>query len=386
MKKPVSRISVVVLALLFGAMLFFLLTLAGEKGRGPLEDLSVTVQTRIARAEKRILGKDQANNRAAKLEWFDHLRKNSSLIRKPDTLLLGAYDNHTTDSYESIVALEDSLGIQFPLISFYTAWGSKKDQQFPALRIQTIYDLGSLPVLTWEPWLDDFDPELFPVDPEAENKNEGGLKAIAEGQFDAYIDKWAEDAKNMDIPVIMRLGHEMNDPYRYPWGPQNNAAEEFIAAWQHVVNRFRDKGADNVLWMWSPHPAYPPFDLYYPGEEYVDWIGISVLNYGTVAPWSQWWTFEEIIEKFYLAIEPYEKPLMLTELGCLEVGGNRATWFKDGLAPIHSQFPLVKGVVFFHSSDDNTTTYKSLDWSFKTDEEVKTALKDVFESWKTNAK
>ncbi|MBK7407307.1 MAG: cellulase [Saprospirales bacterium] len=383
MKKPASRIFAVLVALIIGCVFFFLLTFAGDKGRGPLEDLAVSLQTGIARFERNVMGKKGNKSRSAALKWFDPYRKDPNLLRHPDTLLLGAYDNHTTESYESIVALEDTLGIQLPLISFYTAWGSHKEQLFPALRIQTIYDLGSIPLLTWEPWLDDFDPDIFPVE-NAENKNEEGLKAIATGKYDAYIDKWAQDAKKSGIPIMLRWGHEMNDPYRYPWGPQNNAPEDFIAAWKHVVDRFRDLGIDNVQWMWSPHPAYPPFDIYYPGDDYVDWIGISTLNYGTVASWSQWWTFEEIVDKFYIAVAPYEKPMMATELGSLEIGGDRATWFRDGLGPIHQRFPLMKAVIFFHSSDDNTTTYKSLDWSFRTDKEVTNALRETFDSWKND--
>ena len=381
MKKPAPRIFAVLIALVIGSLFFILLTYAGDKGRGPLEDLAMSVQTGIARFERNVLGKNGSRTRSAALKWFDPYRRDLDRMRAPDTIFLGAYDNHTTDSYEPVVALEDSLGIQFPLISFYTAWGSHKEQQFPALRIQTIYDLGSMPLLTWEPWLDDFDPVLFPVI-NPENKNEGGLKAISAGQYDEYITKWALDAKKLGVPILLRMGHEMNDPYRYPWGPQNNAPEDFIAAWRHVVDLFREKGADNVLWAWSPHPAYPPFDIYYPGDDYVDWIGISVLNYGTVAPWSQWWSFDEVVEKFYTAVDPYHKPMILTEFGSLEVGGDRSEWLGGALQSVPGQYPRIQAVVFFHSSDDNTTTYKSLDWSFRTDKKVVEALKGSFNSWK----
>lgn len=381
MKRPIFRISAILIALTLGVLFFILLTFAGDKGRGPLQDLSVSLQTTIARLEKRIMG---GNSRAASLKWFEAYRKDMGALRRPGDILLGAYDNRTAESYESIVALEDSLDTVLPIISLYTAWGSKKEQTFPALRMQTIYDLGSIPLLTWEPWLNDFDPALFPFNSTAENRNLGGLRAIAEGHFDAYIDKWAQDAAALDIPFFLRLGHEMNDPYRYPWGPQNNSPEDFIAAWQHVVARFKAQGAYKVLWLWSPHPAYPPYDIYYPGDEYVDWIGISVLNYGTVAPWSQWWSFDEVVEKFYAAVDPHQKPMMLTEFGSLAVGGDRSVWLSDALKSLPGDYPLIKSVVFFHTSDDATTTYKSLDWSFRTDKKVTDALKESFASWEVN--
>ncbi|MFZ2899389.1 MAG: glycosyl hydrolase [Saprospiraceae bacterium] len=380
MKSPIARISAILIALVLGILFFTLLTFAGDKGRGPLQDLAGSLQTAIARMEQKVMGGPKT--RAASLRWFEKYRKDLGALRHPENILLGAYDNHTLNSYEPIVALEDSLDTVFPIISLYTAWGSKPEQTFPALRIQTIHTLGSMPLLTWEPWLNDFDPVVFPFNSGAENRNKGGLKAIAEGQFDAYIDKWAQEAAKLNVPFFLRLGHEMNDPYRYPWGPQNNAPEDFIAAWKHVVERFRANGAYNVLWVWSPHPAYPPFDVYYPGDDYIDWIGISVLNYGTVAVWSQWWSFDQVVEKFYAAVAPHEKPLMLTEFGSLAVGGDRAEWLSEALTSLPTDYPLIKSVVFFHTSDDATTTYKSLDWSFRTDTTVTEALKASFESWK----
>jgi beta-mannanase len=245
---------------------------------------------------------------------------------------------------------------------------------FPTLRAQAISDLGSIPVITWEPWIDDFDPQLFSVTGDAASRNMGGLKAIADGKFDAYIDKWAADAKTYSNPFFLRFGHEMNDPYRYPWGPQNNKPQDYIAAWQHVRDRFHKLHAENAIWVWSPHPAYS-YNEFYPGDDYVDWIGTTTINYGTVAPWSQWWSFDDIFGKFYNDISSHKKPIVLTEFGSLSVGGDRALWFKSAFDMMPTKYPDVKGVIFFHVSNDNTTTYKSLDWSFINDQAVISTLK-----------
>jgi hypothetical protein len=60
--------------------------------------------------------------------------------------------------------------------------------------------------------------------------------------------------------------------------------------------------------------------------------------------------------------------MILTEFGSLAVGGDRAQWFQEAFETLHVKFPAVKGVIFFHVANDNTTTYKSLDWSFVNDE------------------
>lgn len=373
MKKISFRIFLVLTAVIAGTLIFMLISYAGKKSEGPFQDFVTSVNSGFASLEKKWLSVKQ--DRSENLKWFDRYRNNPVVINSADTLILGIYDDHAINSFENIVKLEDSLELNLPVISFYTAWGSKNSQQFPLLKAQAIYDLGSMPMITWEPWLDDFDPDDFPAIASKEDNNKEGLILITEGAFDAYIDKWALAAKEFKKPIFLRFGHEMNDPYRYPWGPQNNDPESFISAWKYVFTRFKEAGATNVIWIWSPHLAYETYTEYYPGNEYVDWIGLTTLNYGTVAPWSKWWTFREIFQRGYNEFSTYEKPIMITEFGSLDVGGDRAEWYKKALDSIPQKFPEVKSVVFFHASGDNTTTYKTLDWSFISDPNVLKAVK-----------
>ena len=61
---------------------------------------------------------------------------------------------------------------------------------------------------------------------------------------------------------------------------------------------------------------------------------------------------------------------MLTEFGSLSVGGDKAQWFHEAFESLPTKFPSVKALVFFHVANDNTTTYKSLDWTFINDQKV----------------
>ena len=378
MKVIIYRILLIIVSLATGSVLFIAVLFAGDQSKGPLEDLFAKLNSFVSGFEKDIISSE--NDRANTLSWFKRYRDNVSLLNAPDTVFFGVFDDKTVNSYKTVVNLEDSLGFQLPLIQIYTAWGSKTDQNFPLLRAQAIYDLGSVPLITWEPWLDDFDPDEFPFVNKENNVNEGGLKAIADGLFDVYIDEWIEDARTFRHPFFLRFGHEMNDPYRYPWGPQNNSPEDFILAWKHLVHRFDSLGANNAIWVWSPHPAYPYFEYFPTGS--VDWVGITALNYGTVAPWSQWWTFDDIFGKCYQQISPLNLPFMITEFSSLGVGGNRAEWYRQAIESIPLKYPLVHSVVFFHAENDNTTTYKSLDWTIKNDREVLDAINTGLKSWK----
>jgi beta-mannanase len=225
-------------------------------------------------------------------------------------------------------------------------------------------------VVTWEPWLSDFTSEKHPQIPLRDQRDRHGMAAVAAGEYDFYIDAWAADAAKFGKPIFVRLGHEMNDPYRYPWGPQNNTNTEFIAAWKHIVDRFRHAGANNVLWVWSPHVAYEYWETYYPGPEYVDWVATGALNFGPIAQWSRWWSFKEIFGQKYPVLASFGKPVMVAEFGSLAVGGSRAVWYRDALDSMASTYPQVRALLFFNVKNDQTVTYQKVDWTIDTDSAV----------------
>ncbi len=181
-------------------------------------------------------------------------------------------------------------------------------------------------------------------------------------------------AKAFGHNILIRYGHEMNDPYRY------NKPEEYIAAWRHVVNIFRNLGVNNIIWVLSPQPAYLHYHEYYPGSDYVDWVGVGVLNYGTVAPWSKWWSFKEIFGDYYTKLDVFKKPLMITEMGSLDVGGNKTEWFKKAFPDLSGKYPDLKVLLFFN---DNTTLNKSLNWDIANDTLTCRAIQQAIEAkWK----
>lgn len=378
MHSKIARILSFVAAIALGCLFFLAISYFGNKSEGPIRTLLLRLEKNVHNIEQQVIGVKKL--RSENLKWFDEIRNDPNQLNQPNKILLGAYDDLTMETYEPVMALEDSLQTKLPIIHFYTAWGSKREQVFPFLRAQAIYDLGSIPMITWEPWLNDFDPAQYPFVEGKENPNVGGIAAIAAGQFDAYIDQWAASAAKFGHPFFLRWAHEMNDPYRYPWGPQNNKPAEFVAAWKHIKKRFEKAGATNAIFVWSPHPAYAEFEAFYPGSEMVDWLGVTTINYGSVASWSRWWSFQDIYKNAHENLKQMGKPIMLTEFSSLAVGGNRAQWFKEALDSLPIVYPEVKSVVFFHVHSDVTTSYKALDWSFRTD----TAVVEVLREWIRN--
>ena len=382
MVRKTYRILSTLIAIGIAISLILFLSYIGKKSKGPLEDIVTDAGEAVQKVEKNIIMDQREEKRAGKLKWFSVYRTDTHLLYHPAKILLGAFDNENKESFESSINLEDTLKTTFPLIHIYTAWGSRPDEQFPELQVKTILEMGSLPVITWEPWLTDFDSEKIPGLRPTDKRDIGGMNDVAKGKYDTYLKSWAHAAARIDQPIFLRLGHEMNDPYRYPWGPQNNSAKEFVAAWQHVYTLFKKEGAAKVIWVWSPHPAYGFFDAFYPGQKYVDYIGIGVLNYGTVANWSKWWTFFEIFGKHYQELAVYHKPIMITEFGSLAVGGKREKWFAEALDQLPQKYPLIKSILFFHFSDDKTTTQQVINWYFIHDSASVKSITGAIQSWK----
>jgi len=352
------------------------LSALGSASAGPLSAALGWVGAMTGSIEHRVRERVEGPGRRARLQWAAPYRDDAARLRKPEVVLLGAYDGDIPRTLDGVVALEQRIDAPLPIIQAYAAWGDRTDQQFPLQLVTAINGLGSIPLLTWEPWLTDFESGRHPHLPLRDARDQHGLAAVSRGAYDFYIDAWAAAAARFGKPMLIRFGHEMNDAYRYPWGPQNNTKEEYISAWRHIVTRFRQAGARNVLWVWSPHVAYEYWDLYYPGDAFVDWVATGVLNFGPIAQWSKWWTVAEIFGTKYERLASFGKPVMIAEFGSLAVGGDRAAWYRDALATLPERYPAVRALVFFQARDDQTVTYQKVDWSFAGDSLVSAAVRE----------
>ena len=117
------------------------------------------------------------------------------------------------------------------------------------------------------------------------------------------------------VPVIVRFAHEMNGSW-YAWGQQPTA---YIAAYREVAKAVH-RVAPGSSMMWAPNYAggYPfsggafeakpgsadfnaldtngdgvltladdPYAPYYPGDDVVDWVGMSLYHWGSKYPWGK---------------------------------------------------------------------------------------------------
>jgi len=188
------------------------------------------------------------------------------------------------------------------------------------------------------------------------------LNDIAAGLCDNYIRNFGLALKARPERYIVRLAHEMN-LYSTPWSPRNfnQGASAYIAMYRHVYNVIESVNADNIELMWSPNyfsdPVVPGNDRndYYPGDAYVDWIGLSGFNYYTYLR-SPWKTFQDLYNsnRFNYVLRDlacqYPKPQILAEIGTVEGPGapqNKASWIVQTYADVPA-FPFVRSILWFN--------------------------------------
>lgn len=243
------------------------------------------------------------------------------------------------------------------IVHWYQQWGSG-DSRFRGDWLAEVSAQGAIPMISWEAWAKP-DGSFHMAEQEL-----GQMDEIAAGDYDDYIDEWAEAAADYGDPILLRPFHEMNGTW-YPWsvGVNGNTQEDFIAGWRHVVARFRLAGADNVSFVWSIN-TLASFDegrgveAYYPGDDYVDWVATSGFNWDDYQPeWSSWVTPEWVFAETYRLLASFDKPVMFAEIGTGTNTGDEVAWVADAMDWFET-LPQLGAIVWFDRSYDGGITFE----------------------------
>jgi hypothetical protein len=229
-------------------------------------------------------------------------------------------------------------------VSWYEAWGGPDAITGPRPRtalLETVAARGAVPMITWEPWVPGAGVEQPAYRP----------ALVARGDFDAYLRSWADDLAAWKRPVFVRMFHEMNADW-YPWGAgvNGNTPRDLVDAWRHAREVFAAARADNVLWVWCPDAGRGEvgLDALYPGDPWVDWVGLDGYNWGANRPESGWRSFDEVFSDAYAELTALtDRPLMIAETASSEKGGDKAAWIADAFAALPTRFPRVRLLGWF---------------------------------------
>jgi hypothetical protein len=269
-----------------------------------------------------------------------------------------AYFGVTTDTdLYGLSAFESAAGRQAGLFQYYRDWRG----DFDRTQAEAVRQRGMIPIVTWEPW--DWTAGV--------NQPNYTLARIANGAFDAYIRRWAQAARAWGKPIMVRFAHEMNGTW-YPWAQaaNGNRAGDYVRAWRRVVSLFSSSGAGNVAWIWSPNVSYygsTPLSALYPGDAYVDWIGIDGYNFGTIQPMPGWQAPSQVFGATLSQVRALtRKPIIISETAAAEAGGDKASWIRDFAAYLLAD-QGIRGFLWFNHD-------KETDWRIQSSPSAQSAF------------
>jgi Glycosyl hydrolase family 26 len=172
------------------------------------------------------------------------------------------------------------------------------------------------------------------------------LQAIVSGQEDGVIQQYAQTLKSYAKPVFLRWYWEPN---------QDNASgracggygdpSAYVAAWQHIWTIFHSTGATNVAFVWCPGLSGGNYAAYYPGDQYVDWIGVD--GYDVSFKGVGAGDFNGIFGGFYSEWVGHGKPMMVAETGA---NGAQQAAFIQSIQSQAPSLPQFKAIVYFDSA------------------------------------
>lgn len=266
----------------------------------------------------------------------------SPVPERHQRILLGTY-THLSNAPSTEVATEhreQAIGRHYDLEVTYYDW---KDP-FPDFGEATIVAHDRIPVMTW------YGPGKDPSDHHT-------LAEVNNGSQDEWITRQAKAIKQFGKTIYLRPMIEMNgDWYKgYSGNPQT-----FIAAWRRIHRLFQEVGVPNVHWVWCPNLTPHNWRAYYPGDAYVDIIGVDGYNTATNGSWS---TFQQQFDPFFREFAG-RKPLMVAETATDSSGGSAAdyitamhTYLKDTAGP---RFGVI--ALCWFDTDTNTDMNGTHNW------------------------
>ena len=195
-----------------------------------------------------------------------------------------------------------------------------------------------------------------------------------------------------DLKMILRFGAEMNI-----WDNRANP-QEFIEAFRLIANLAR-AACPNIAMMWSPYSVSSwdiDMDDYYPGDEYVDWVGCSLYSQRYFTGRNDWSDAEKFNEVVFQTgdnadpvlaltevIEKYgdRKPIALSESGVSHytrtLNEDCTDWAIEQLKMIYRLVPVVYPQVKLIHYFDRSLSFEVVDVALSTNERLKSTYRDL---------
>jgi len=306
-----------------------------------------------------------------------------------DKVIFGLY-NHRDNALKSI---EHTKTIE---TNYNTHFGSQTfelniDEPFDYQSVNGMINSGTIPIIDY-----------------MLNWSSKDFAAIDYGieKYESRIKNLADEIKLLDGPVFLKIGGSFNGSiFRDGFYKYNvDDSDLYKHTFQYIVDIFKEKDVENVKFIWAPNrkpllnktnQKWNDYSLYYPGDEYVDWIELQGFNLGTgdtygkisfmhnptniQADDAKFETFDQIFQKEYKTMRRLypDKPMMLLTSSS-ENGGSKGQFFRDMVNNLPTKYPNIRAVNLFQYNDPFTDyRFHSLYYSWMNGslkDEIKTVL------------
>lgn len=273
------------------------------------------------------------------------------------------------DDNPVIEDFETATRARLDIVDVFLDWSTPFENVSHA--VQHIASKGSVPMLSWE-------PHGITTQEILDGQRTLYLRGGQQVTIDEYLEEYAEGVCDLahatGQPVLLRVMHEMNGHW-FSWGISHeddnggrpNTDESYKAAWIKIHGMFRDHCSSGVLFVWAINHFSvgqgATFTGTYPGDAYVDWVGLDGYNWGGNAYWG-WQDFDTIFAPSYCEVRHItSKPILLAEIASTERGGDKAGWILDMFRKIHQgTYPQVRGFVWFNYPKYEIEVKGPMDW------------------------
>ena len=249
------------------------------------------------------------------------------------------------DGFGKLRQYEEYFEYEFPVILDYTNF--REAYRHPKQRLVNAYKYGKTVVLSLQTSvMTDGSIEIY---------------KILNGEYDLFLTDYAKSVADFGHPVLFRLGNEMNaDWCSYSAYSTSKDTTIFTEFYRYIYGIFERAGADaNTIWVWNPNGgSFPDFKwndelMYYPGDGYVDIVGMTKYNTGTYysSVGERWKEFNTLYDGLYQRYANiYGQPLMITEFACASMGGNKEKWVSEMFEDI-KKFDRIKIAIWWNNRD-----------------------------------
>jgi hypothetical protein len=255
----------------------------------------------------------------------------------------GVNINEDVISQADLADYQQVVGKQAAWVYFSHNWF--KDKAFPAETAGWIRANGSLPFIRLM---------LRSSDTLGTAETLFTLDRINNGDFDEELKAWAESAKEFNSPILIEYGTEVNGRW-FPWNGVWNGGP--------IIQITRYVGADNLCWVFhvnyndDPNEAWNRLENYYPGDDWIDWLGVSI--YGAQKPSGEAnVSFRKLMDAVYPRLVKLApgKPIIVAEFGITSLNKriNQADWANRALKDLTGRrWPRVIGFAWWNEAWHN---------------------------------